>query len=88
MIGSKILQLPSRILSISTKAQVIQPRFPLHQAYLRSFSTSLPKMSTNNDDFQLSNLFNVKDKVALVTGGGSGIGLMVSKKNHMNSMTY
>ncbi|KAI9699975.1 MAG: hypothetical protein M1836_002509 [Candelina mexicana] len=33
-------------------------------------------MSTNNADFQLSEVFNIKDKVALVTGGGSGIGLM------------
>ena len=32
--------------------------------------------SHNNDDFQLNTLFNVKDKVALVTGGGTGIGLM------------
>ncbi|KAL8918256.1 MAG: hypothetical protein Q9172_005490 [Xanthocarpia lactea] len=32
--------------------------------------------ATNNADFELGNLFNVKDKVALVTGGGSGIGLM------------
>lgn len=30
----------------------------------------------NNQEFQLSNLFNVEDKVALITGGGSGIGLM------------
>lgn len=33
-------------------------------------------MSTNNADFELNSLFDVKDKVALVTGGGSGIGLM------------
>ncbi|KAL8636254.1 MAG: hypothetical protein Q9228_006335 [Teloschistes exilis] len=38
-------------------------------------ASSDPK-ATNNADFQLGNLFNVKDKVALVTGGGSGIGLM------------
>ncbi|KAL8793179.1 MAG: hypothetical protein Q9195_004209 [Heterodermia aff. obscurata] len=33
-------------------------------------------MSPSNEDFKTSNLFDVKDKVALVTGGGSGIGLM------------
>ncbi len=33
-------------------------------------------MSTNNADFQVTEVFNIKDKVALVTGGGSGIGLM------------
>ncbi|MCJ1317626.1 hypothetical protein MMC15_002951 [Xylographa vitiligo] len=32
--------------------------------------------STNNPDFELANIFNVKGKVALVTGGGTGIGLM------------
>ncbi|KAL8927451.1 MAG: hypothetical protein Q9208_002256 [Pyrenodesmia sp. 3 TL-2023] len=38
-------------------------------------ASSDPK-ATNNEDFKLNNLFNVQDKVALVTGGGSGIGLM------------
>ncbi|RMY44374.1 hypothetical protein D0865_10598 [Hortaea werneckii] len=33
----------------------------------------------NNKDFQLNELFNVKDKVALITGGGSGIGLMYTQ---------
>lgn len=37
---------------------------------------------TNNPDFQLSEVFNVKGKIALVTGGGSGIGLMVSTARH------
>ncbi|OCL06396.1 dehydrogenase with different specificitie [Glonium stellatum] len=32
--------------------------------------------ASNNADFQLGEVFNVKNKVALVTGGGSGIGLM------------
>jgi len=41
-------------------------------------------MSTNNADFQLSNVFNVKCKVALVTGGGSGIGLMATQALAVN----
>ncbi|KAK4550050.1 hypothetical protein LTR36_003017 [Oleoguttula mirabilis] len=38
----------------------------------------------NNQDFQLSELFNVKDKVALITGGGSGIGLMMTQALAVN----
>lgn len=41
-------------------------------------------MSTNNADFQLSEVFNVKGKVALVTGGGTGIGLMCTQALAVN----
>lgn len=40
--------------------------------------------SHNNADFQLGELFNVKDKIALVTGGGSGIGLMATQALAVN----
>jgi len=38
----------------------------------------------SNRNFQLQNLFNVNQKVALVTGGGSGIGLMATQALAVN----
>ncbi|KAL1967089.1 hypothetical protein VTN77DRAFT_3613 [Rasamsonia byssochlamydoides] len=38
----------------------------------------------NNEEFLLSSLFNVKGKVALITGGGSGIGLMATQALAVN----
>lgn len=39
--------------------------------------SNMSSQETNNPEFELQKVFNVKGKVALVTGGGSGIGLMV-----------
>ncbi|KAH8432643.1 SDR family NAD(P)-dependent oxidoreductase [Aspergillus melleus] len=38
----------------------------------------------SNQNFKLENLFNVKGKVALITGGGSGIGLMATQALAVN----
>ncbi|KAJ5225596.1 hypothetical protein N7468_006821 [Penicillium chermesinum] len=38
----------------------------------------------SNENFQIQKLFNVKDKVALITGGGSGIGLMAAQALAVN----
>lgn len=55
------------------------------QLRLQSITNQISKMSqTNNPDFQLSSVFNVKGKIALVTGGGSGIGLMCSQALAVN----
>jgi len=45
-------------------------RTSLRNQSLRLVSTTTNKMESNNADLQLSNLFDVKGKVALVTGGG------------------
>lgn len=39
---------------------------------------------SNNAELRQSSIFNVKDKVAVVTGGGSGIGLMITQTLAVN----
>jgi len=46
-------------------------------------SSSNPEKQ-NNADFKLDSLFNVKDKVALITGAGTGIGLMATQALAVN----
>ncbi|PHH67624.1 hypothetical protein CDD82_1269 [Ophiocordyceps australis] len=41
-------------------------------------------MPTNNAEFVLDNVFNVKAKVAVITGGGSGLGLMAAQALAVN----
>jgi len=41
-------------------------------------------MSTNNQDFELSSVFDVSKRVAVVSGGGTGIGLMATQALAVN----
>src|SRR5436305_9514215 len=59
------------------------PRLYSIQQQLKSSSTNMSSSNTNTQ-FQLDNLFDVKGKVALVTGGGSGIGLMATQALAVN----
>ncbi|PPJ54319.1 hypothetical protein CBER1_06124 [Cercospora berteroae] len=41
-------------------------------------------MSTNNDEFELERIFRVQGRVAVITGGGSGLGLMAAQALAVN----
>lgn len=44
----------------------------------------MSSQKNNNDVFKLENLYSVKGKVALITGGGTGIGLMATQALAVN----
>lgn len=41
-------------------------------------------MTSNNPDFLVNKVFDVSGKIAIVTGGGSGIGLMITQALAVN----
>lgn len=60
------------------------PSISRFQQFQEQFSTTSASMSQTNNNFLLSEVFNVKGKVALITGGGSGIGLMATQALAVN----
>lgn len=62
-------------------ARVARPpaHFTRPPCVTRPFKLTLRTIMTNNSIFKVDNLYNVKGWVAVVTGGGSGIGLMCAQ---------
>merc|ERR1712000_234249 len=81
------LQLPRTNCASSTlrSIPIAASRAPTTQTQRRTFASgkdaSYSTMSSKQDNslFTRDNLFDLKGKVALVTGGGSGIGLMATQ---------
>ena len=85
------LSLTSKYITTSSKSARIQlqPRKHLfttssHISAQNQGMASSDPSKHNNADFQLQEVFNVKDKVAVITGGGSGIGLMATQALAVN----
>lgn len=71
-----------RILSRPTPRSILTPTITLTSTFKPALLRYQPSpfhyatatnMETNNKDLEISNLFDVKGKVALVTGGGRSI---------------
>ena len=74
-LGLRILSRPATRLIRTptlTLTSTVKPALSRYQPSAFHYSTAA-KMETNNKDLELSNLFDVKGKVALVTGGGRSI---------------
>lgn len=82
----------SRSISLIAQAVIQTPNTtakPRLAQISRQFSASsihpaMTSQNNNNANFKLENLYSVKDKVALVTGGGTGIGLMATQALAVN----
>ncbi|KAH8810941.1 hypothetical protein F5884DRAFT_780814 [Xylogone sp. PMI_703] len=72
-----------------TTRRTLQTAIPKKTRYFQPgnlglLATASPVMSSSNNNFLLDEVFNVKGKVALITGGGSGIGLMATQALAVN----
>jgi NADPH:quinone reductase-like Zn-dependent oxidoreductase len=64
----------------STKRFVLKPTIPL-------ITRTMASQAMNNEDLTIDKLFSVKDFTAVVTGGATGIGLMITQGLVANGAT-
>ena len=56
-----------------------KPFFQPKAAPLRDYSSTSQRIMADNSKFTIANIFNVENYVCVVTGGGTGIGLMIAQ---------
>lgn len=75
--AARFILTPARTSTFKHQSLRYQPQ-PLHYG-------TATKMETNNKDLELSNLFDVKGKVALITGGGQSTTQAILPRGSTNS---
>ena len=71
-LNPRILRPTIRFIHKPTLTRTFKPQLLRYRPPTLCYATAT-KMETNNKDLELSNLFDVKGKVALITGGGRSI---------------
>lgn len=73
IVSLRTLRPATRFIHTPTLTRTFKPHLLLYRPLPSHHGIATNNMETNNKDLELSNLFDVKGKVALITGGGQSI---------------